>query len=514
MIRLASLGVTAVALWLAVGGPDVPVGGTARSEVVVLLDAPPLGRAPGTAAKIDADQRAFRRELADTVPSAQVGWRYRLVANGFSVTLPSAEVSRLRVLPGVRDVLPTTTYAPRESSGPAEIGAPSLWGEGLATAGQGVKIGIIDSGIDASHAYFAPAGYSMPAGFPKGQERFTTAKVIVARVFPPKSGATASSVRLAFSPSDNPHGTHVAGIAAGNAETPTGQGRISGVAPRAYLGNYKVFVDTDSGLSPNANSPAIVAAIEAAVADGMDVINFSGGEPEIEPQRDIVALALDAAAAVGVVPVIAAGNDYNDFGAGSVSSPANAEAAIAEAHARRLLLRRSDGRLPSPEARRRRSGCRRPLLGRRRRVGRVLGHEHGHAARRRGSGSARSAASLVERGADQVSARADRHRLGRGRQSPGRTAFPGRRRRGAAACGPAIPLCEADGAVARPPSAWPGAVTDSGARRRRRRSRKLERLSRHPQLAGASGPCHCPDDGERARRARRLGLGDSSVRAR
>ena len=105
--------------------------------------------------------------------------------------------------------------------------------------------------------------------------------------------------------------------------------RISGVAPRAYLGNYKVFVETDDGLSPNANSPAIVAAIEAAVADGMDVINFSGGEPEIEPSRDIVALALDAAAAAGVVPVIAAGNDYNDFGAGSVSSPANSEGAIA-----------------------------------------------------------------------------------------------------------------------------------------------------------------------------------------
>ena len=100
------------------------------------------------------------------------------------------------------------------------------------------------------------------------------------------------------------------------------------MAPRAYIGNYKVFVPTDSGLSPNANSPAIVAAIEAAVADGMNVINFSGGEPEIEPSRDIVALALDAAAAAGVVPVVAAGNDYNDVGAGSVSSPGNAEGAI------------------------------------------------------------------------------------------------------------------------------------------------------------------------------------------
>jgi subtilisin family serine protease len=140
----------------------------------------------------------------------------------------------------------------------------------------------------------------------------------------------APTARIAFDSDDSSHGTHVAGIAAGNAQTRVGGGRVvSGVAPRAYIGNYKVFVETDTGLSPNANSPAIVAAIEAAVADGMDVINFSGGEPEIEPSRDVVALALDAAAAAGVVPVISAGNDYTDVGAGSVSSPANSARALA-----------------------------------------------------------------------------------------------------------------------------------------------------------------------------------------
>jgi subtilisin family serine protease len=328
MIRVASIATGVVALLLAIGGPTMPVANGPRSEVVVLLDAPSLARAPGTATRIDAQQRAFRTALGTRVPSARIGWRYRLVANGFSVALPKTELPQLRSLPGVRDVLPTTSYSPRETSSPEQIGATALWGEGLATAGQGMKIGIIDSGIDPSHPFFDPDGYAMPPGFPKGQKRFTTAKIIVARVFPPKTGATGPSVRLAFDPDDNSHGTHVAGIAAGNADTPTGQGRISGVAPRAYLGNYKVFVETDSGLTPNANSPAIVAAIEAAVADGMDVINFSGGEPEIEPRRDIVALALDAAAAAGVVPVIAAGNDYNDFGAGSVSSPGNAVDAI------------------------------------------------------------------------------------------------------------------------------------------------------------------------------------------
>jgi subtilisin family serine protease len=331
MSRLTPLGVAVVAVLLALGGPSQPDVGGPTTEVVALLDAPSLARAPGTAARVDAEQSAFRQELAARIPGARIGWRYRLVANGYSVTLPAAQTQLLRNLPGVHDVLPAATYVPRLASSPQEIGAPTIWGQSLETAGQGVKIGIIDSGIDPTHTYFDPTGYTMPAGFPKGQQRFTTAKVIVARAFPPKSGASAPNTRLAFSDDDSSHGTHVAGIAAGNPDTPTGEGRVSGVAPRAYLGNYKVFVNTDSGLSPNANSPAIVAAIEAAVADGMDVVNFSGGEPEIEPSRDIVALALDAAAAAGVVPVVAAGNDYNDFGAGSVSSPANSESAIAVA---------------------------------------------------------------------------------------------------------------------------------------------------------------------------------------
>ena len=326
MTRIASLAVVVVAVLLASDGPPMAVE---RTEVVVLLSSPPLARTPGAGEAIQSEQRAFRRALATQVSEAEVGWRYRLIANGFSLTLPTSDVSRLRALPGVRDVLPAGSYTPQLSSTPQQIGAPALWGQTLDTAGQGVKIGIIDTGIDPEHPFFDPAGYAMPAGFPKGQQRFTTAKVIVARVFAPRSAPVASA-SVAFADDDSSHGTHVAGIAAGNAETPAGGGRrVSGIAPRAYLGNYKVFVETSSGLSPNANSPAIVAAIESAVADGMNVINFSGGEPEIEPSRDIVALALDAAAAAGVVPVVAAGNEYNDFGAGSVSSPANSEGAIA-----------------------------------------------------------------------------------------------------------------------------------------------------------------------------------------
>ncbi len=152
--------------------------------------------------------------------------------------------------------------------------------------------------------------------------------MIVARSFPPPR-ATWKYAGRPFDPDESGHATHVAGIAAGNANTLANGLRISGVAPRAYIGNYKALtIPTESGLGLNGNAPEIVAAIEAAVADGMDVINLSLGEPEIEPSRDLVALALDAAASAGVVPVVAAGNDYDDFGRGSLGSPGSSAAAI------------------------------------------------------------------------------------------------------------------------------------------------------------------------------------------
>ena len=68
--------------------------------------------------------------------------------------------------------------------------------------------------------------------------------------------------------------------------------------------------------------------LTVAADHGADVINLSIGEPEIEPSRDLVALALDAAAAAGVVPVVAAGNDYGDYLSGSLASPGSSADSI------------------------------------------------------------------------------------------------------------------------------------------------------------------------------------------
>jgi subtilisin family serine protease len=138
----------------------------AQAEVVVSLSSPSLAYAPQGRARLDAEQRAFRTALAARLPSAEIHWRYRLVANGFAVSLPSAQIDDLRRIPGVRDVYESAPYQPQLDRSPGQIGAPALWGQGLETAGQGMKIGIIDTGVDASHPFFDPAGYTMPPGFP------------------------------------------------------------------------------------------------------------------------------------------------------------------------------------------------------------------------------------------------------------------------------------------------------------------------------------------------------------
>jgi subtilisin family serine protease len=302
----------------------------ARTQVVVALEAPPLAVRGGVAAarRIDAQQRSFATTLRKRLPRAELGWRYRIVANGVSVVLPTRDLPRLGRLPGVRHVYAPITYRILAGPDASTIRARELAGVTLPNAGAGMKIGIIDDGVDQRHRFFDPAAYTMPAGFPKGQATYTTAKVIVARSFPPP-GATWRHASKPFDPEHSGHATHVAGIAAGNADTPAEGGRISGIAPRAYIGNYKALtIPTDADVGLDGNAPEIVAAIEAAVSDGMDVINLSIGEPEIEPSRDVVALALDAAAAAGVVPVVAAGNDFDDFGHGSLMSPGSSARAI------------------------------------------------------------------------------------------------------------------------------------------------------------------------------------------
>jgi subtilisin family serine protease len=326
-----------------------------RVRVVVALPLPPLALARGrnlagavARQKLDVDSassRAYvRSELAaqeravaalrTAIPQARVDRRFQVVLDAITVSLPESQLPKLMRERWASHVYPSLQYTLATDRSPSVIGADVLHAT-TGADGAGIKIAVVDDGIDQTNPFFDPSGFSYPAGFPLGITSATTPKVIVARVFPGPGAGTAG--RLPVDPNSSFHGTHVAGIAAGVSGTTAPAGRdhplvngLSGVAPRAWLGNYRVFT-VPTPVGHVANTPEIIAAFEAAVKDGMDVINFSGGGSETEPSRDALIAAVHGVAAAGVVPVIAAGNDRDDFGDGTVGSPGTAPDAISVA---------------------------------------------------------------------------------------------------------------------------------------------------------------------------------------
>jgi minor extracellular serine protease Vpr len=282
-------------------------------------------------ARIEAEQAQAVRAIEAAIPSARVTRRFQVVLNGLTVDLPIQRLPRLSALPLAAELFPSLRYQLALNRSPGLMGAPAFIAA-TGITGAGIKIGVIDDGVEPQNPFFNPGGYAYPPGFPKGQTGFTTPKVIAARSFPgPGAGARG---RLALDRRASFHGTHVAGIAAGNGGTNSPGGRdhpptpgLSGIAPRAWIGNYRVFT-VPTRIGHIADTPEIVAALEAAVRDGMNVVNFSGGGPASEPRTDAVLRAVANTANAGVVPVISAGNDRDDFGFGSVGSPGTSPDAI------------------------------------------------------------------------------------------------------------------------------------------------------------------------------------------
>ena len=209
---------------------------------------------------------------------------------------------------------------------------------GQASAGAGIKIGILDCGVDNTHPAFSSFATPLPAGFPIFTGGLATAsnvnnKVIVTRVYSDVSGGVDNTTTDGNDYCQ--HGTTVAGVAAANSTNPNfaGIAPLSGVAPGAWIGNYKVAEDTQGA----SDDVTFLAGLEDAVSDGMNVINYSSGyfiySPTDEAGPDASAIA--QAVANGVVFVAAAGNagpagdGYFGAGLGSISSPAAAPGAIA-----------------------------------------------------------------------------------------------------------------------------------------------------------------------------------------
>ena len=284
-------------------------------------------------ARLHREQAVLAWRIRRAVAGARIRRHYTTVLDGLSVIVRPDQIPALRRVSGVAAVYPNLRYHPLTDTVPEVIGAPGLWGTAPAGAGAGVKVGVIDDGIDAQHPFFAPRGLVAPAGFPLGDRAYTTGKVIVARSFAPRGAARRD--RLPFDPSVSRHATHVAGILAGDRglTAPGQSGRptvtgLSGVAPRAWLGNYRALAVPDPVYGAIGSTADLVAAVDAAVRDGMDVINLSIGGTEIDPGSDGLVHAVQGAVAAGVVVVIAAGNERELLGYGSIDSPGAAQGAI------------------------------------------------------------------------------------------------------------------------------------------------------------------------------------------
>ncbi len=314
---------------------------------LVLSDAPVSDRFATREALATPQADAYRTQIetAQAQVKSQLAARnitvlgsVSLLHNLIFVAAPASQVSGMESIPGVVAVLPAHRVSLLLNRATGLVNAQQAWTAvgGQSSAGAGIKIGVIDTGIDQTHPALQDSSLSVPSGFPKGVTSYTTNKVIVARSYVSMLSSTtpADSLPDDFSPRDHiGHGTFNAVIAAGETATApaistTGSAiSVIGMAPKAYLGNYKIF--GSPGVDESPTDQVLIQSVEDAVTDGMNVITCSVGYPAYSSAAsDPVATAFEAATKYAVV--VAADGDsgsdsyfdgYSYPGFNTISSP-------------------------------------------------------------------------------------------------------------------------------------------------------------------------------------------------
>ena len=335
---------------------------------VILKDAPVAQRFATRESMRASEAEGYRRQIA----AAQESLRRELNARHFNVvtsvdTFLNAvfvastpeRIAELKQMSGVLDVVPMRSVKPLLNRATQLMNAPAAWTAlgGQGSAGAGVKVAVLDYGVDQTHPALQDSSLAMPSGFPKctaGHQEdcsFTSNKVIVARSYTRLIAPGSDPRNLAadsrpddYSPRDHEgHGTAVASVIAANGGA--GTVNITGMAPKAYIGNYKIF--GSPLVNDSTPESVIIKAAQDAFDDGMDVINLSAGITALTGPLDTgaacglvantpcdpMAAALEGLASRGVVVVVAAGNsgyDGNNYPTfGSISTPATAPSVIA-----------------------------------------------------------------------------------------------------------------------------------------------------------------------------------------
>lgn len=254
---------------------------------------------------------------------------YTSVYNGMSVTATSADADQLRAVPGVVGVWPvlvvaapapaTATADTKLASALAMTGADIAYSE-LGYTGAGIKVGVIDSGIDIDHPDLGGTGTPGTTPFPSSRVKWGYDFV--------GDAYNADNSDSTPAPDPNPddcggHGTHVAGIIGANGNFATGG--VRGVAPKVSFGAYRVF-----GCDGSSSTDVVLAAMDKAISDRMDVVNMSLGDSYQSWPNYPTATAAVTMQKAGVILVASAGNDGAD-GSFTVGAPSVSDGAISVA---------------------------------------------------------------------------------------------------------------------------------------------------------------------------------------
>lgn len=264
----------------------------------------------GSLAAVKAEKNTFRANAKKAGLVYTEKFAFNTLFNGFSISVTADQLGKLGRIPGVKNIYPVETIAPPEPGGEVNpelftsitmIGADIAQSE-LGFTGKGVKVGVIDTGIDYDHQGLGGDGVAR-----SNSTVFPTARVIKGWDFVGDAYNEDST-----SPNYNPvpvpdpypddcagHGSHVAGIIGANDST----NGLKGVAPEVSFGAYRVF-----GCAGSTSGDIMIAAMERALADGMQVVNMSIGSAYQWPQYP-TAMAATRLVNKGVVVVASIGNN-------------------------------------------------------------------------------------------------------------------------------------------------------------------------------------------------------------
>jgi hypothetical protein len=312
---LAAAVLTAAGTTTAATAAPAPTEAAAPGLYIVSLATPPTSAPP---ARLRAQQDAVLRDVG----SSNTAYRFTSALNGFAAELTREQVKRLRAHPDVALVERSTTQRLDSVDSPDFLGTDRAWAAvgGPEKAGTGTVVGVIDSGIWPETPSFAALPGTGSKRFDGGcetgeewDESDCNSKVVGARYFVRGFGEDNLAASEFLSPRDGTgHGTHVAAVAAGNHGVPVevaGQdfGEAAGMAPAARIAAYKICWTAPDPADDGCTTADAVAAIDQAVADGVDTISYAVSDPS-GVDSDSVELAFLNATAAGVFVATSAGN--------------------------------------------------------------------------------------------------------------------------------------------------------------------------------------------------------------